>query len=532
MSSEYARSFASRCHAAGFADVTLLCLLLLGSSYVIRLNQQGREALAHVKAEMRADHIPVDLSAWRQKQLTAIKPADNAAPLDRRAIAIAHKVTIYIMNHPHEANTDLPFITIVDPPKACRQFAPKLTVEMDKFVAAHKRFYKLMRRAAARPRAVYRLTRTDRRRPLPQYLAHLGAARDMLAVRSLDAQAHHHSNKAVDILIEMDRLGRSLRNEPGGLPMLLRISNSSKMVFYLQDALSRVSPSVKTLDRMHDALLEGLGYRQVPRDLGLRLAKLYDNARHPQLYTQRAIAVLKQTVRLAQSFHVIIGDVSPSRLNGKLLRVEAPLLRAWVTICPGWVESIKASQAEQQLNCIAPFLASKYPRQICTKRARSGDEVGGEADKCRYLNLIVLDWAEARTSREVAAAAMYVEKYRLVHHHWPKTLAEIQKTPLADAFSASGKPLRYRRTATGVVIYSVGPNGIDDGGHNQPSYYNPSKPHADDRSFRLYNPGLRGSKPAVMHTRAAALKQFNQGLNVLSHHLKPAPSPSRSAATR
>jgi hypothetical protein len=65
-----------------------------------------------------------------------------------------------------------------------------------------------------------------------------------------------------------------------------------------------------------------------------------------------------------------------------------------------------------------------------------------------------------------AIVALAVERYRLQHGRWPDSLADlspdlIAKIPM-DPYL--GKPLRYRRLADGVVIYSVGPDGRDDGG--------------------------------------------------------------------
>jgi hypothetical protein len=65
-----------------------------------------------------------------------------------------------------------------------------------------------------------------------------------------------------------------------------------------------------------------------------------------------------------------------------------------------------------------------------------------------------------------AIVALAVERYRIPHGHWPESLSVLvpeylKKIPL-DPYDA--KPLRYRRLADGVVIYSIGPNEKDDGG--------------------------------------------------------------------
>src|SRR5690606_22329869 len=66
-----------------------------------------------------------------------------------------------------------------------------------------------------------------------------------------------------------------------------------------------------------------------------------------------------------------------------------------------------------------------------------------------------------QTSLSVTEAALRVELYRLTHGGWPHTLAEAGGA-FDDPYAAG--PLTYKRLPDGVVIYSVGPNGVDDGG--------------------------------------------------------------------
>lgn len=87
--------------------------------------------------------------------------------------------------------------------------------------------------------------------------------------------------------------------------------------------------------------------------------------------------------------------------------------------------------------------------------------------------------------------AIACERYRLANGVWPKSLAElqpsfIQELPL-DPYT--GKPLFFQVLPDGIVVYSVGINGIDDGGD---VLYMPATPK--DRGAKLFNPELRGKK--------------------------------------
>ncbi len=65
-----------------------------------------------------------------------------------------------------------------------------------------------------------------------------------------------------------------------------------------------------------------------------------------------------------------------------------------------------------------------------------------------------------------AAAAVAAERYRRAQGRWPASLADLIPAQLREvpADPYDGAPLRYRRLDDGVVIYSVGPDGKDDGG--------------------------------------------------------------------
>ena len=57
--------------------------------------------------------------------------------------------------------------------------------------------------------------------------------------------------------------------------------------------------------------------------------------------------------------------------------------------------------------------------------------------------------------------------YRLDHGRYPDTLAELAPSYLksipTDQFSLK-KPFRYRKTGAKYVLYSIGPDGKDNGG--------------------------------------------------------------------
>jgi hypothetical protein len=86
-----------------------------------------------------------------------------------------------------------------------------------------------------------------------------------------------------------------------------------------------------------------------------------------------------------------------------------------------------------------------------------------------------------------------LERYRLAHDRWPDSLEKLvpeflNQVPL-DPYDR--KPLRYVRLKDGVAIYSMGPDGIDNGGKfDRKNYVAPGT----DMVFRLWNVSLRGRR--------------------------------------
>jgi hypothetical protein len=94
-----------------------------------------------------------------------------------------------------------------------------------------------------------------------------------------------------------------------------------------------------------------------------------------------------------------------------------------------------------------------------------------------------------------ALVAVVVERYRLEHDAWPERLEDVVKAGLLDAAPLdpmNGQPLRYKRLADGVVVYSVGVDGADDGGRiNRDNREDPGY----DLGVRLWDVDRRRQNP-------------------------------------
>jgi hypothetical protein len=91
--------------------------------------------------------------------------------------------------------------------------------------------------------------------------------------------------------------------------------------------------------------------------------------------------------------------------------------------------------------------------------------------------------ASTRALGEDAATGLAVERFRRARGKMPDSLGEVTPQFLAavptDPFD--GAPLRYRRLASGYVIYSLGADGHDDGGREPP----PSRKSTDTNTYDI-----------------------------------------------
>jgi hypothetical protein len=168
--------------------------------------------------------------------------------------------------------------------------------------------------------------------------------------------------------------------------------------------------------------------------------------------------------------------------------------------------------------------AKMSPRQQLAESAKLSREVDETLDKSPYTHIIggmlmpafgrVLTEEAASGARlSVARTALGVEEWRLKHGSWPDSLEQLVPDFLDavpdDPFSES--PIRYAKTATGVVVYSVGKDSKDDGGISEEEARKRAVDDAFpeptwDLPFRVLNPELRGATTLSFRDEIAATR--------------------------
>jgi ABC-type transport system involved in multi-copper enzyme maturation permease subunit len=138
------------------------------------------------------------------------------------------------------------------------------------------------------------------------------------------------------------------------------------------------------------------------------------------------------------------------------------------SLTPGGEKESRAAALRHTTDLIA---AARLPEPDQTEAfARADERRKGLPLLARSLTVrgttVSRRFREGRAELRCAVAALAAERYRRRHGDWPKSLDDLtpgllEKVP-ADPFT--GEPLRLRRLDDGLVIYSVGADGHDDGG--------------------------------------------------------------------
>jgi hypothetical protein len=135
------------------------------------------------------------------------------------------------------------------------------------------------------------------------------------------------------------------------------------------------------------------------------------------------------------------------------------------------------------------------------RRAAVEALAGEEADAPELARLLMFNNLRAVTVLQNAVARcrcgvvmLALERHRLRHGDWPKSLTDLvpELLPTVPLDPFDGRPLRYRRLADGVVVYSVGADGTDDGGELADGF---PPPNGKDLGVRLWDVPRRRQTP-------------------------------------
>jgi hypothetical protein len=114
------------------------------------------------------------------------------------------------------------------------------------------------------------------------------------------------------------------------------------------------------------------------------------------------------------------------------------------------------------------------------------------------VNKVAAACLRSRVELRCAIAAVAAERYRRQKGQWPDKLETLHQAGYLTQVPVDlydGKPLRFLRLDDGLLIYSVGPDGADNGG-----LIDRDKPYSSgtDMGFRLWDVPRRRQAPVPL----------------------------------
>lgn len=99
---------------------------------------------------------------------------------------------------------------------------------------------------------------------------------------------------------------------------------------------------------------------------------------------------------------------------------------------------------------------------------------------------VFIDRLKWLAERRAAAVAVACERFRLAHGRWPTSLAELPPADNTDPYT--GRPLRLKPLADGLLVYSIGPDDTDNDGRLT---VNARATQGTDVGFRVWSASVR-----------------------------------------
>jgi hypothetical protein len=311
--------------------------------------------------------------------------------------------------------------------------------------------------------------------------------RELAALLRYDAlllAEENNGDAALDSCRALLNAGRSLDDEPLFISQLIRMVIRGLAVAEVERTLAQTEPAPAALQELQ-RLLEREEAAPVMQMVTRGERAGYDRLMEAVQAGDVSYSNLLSNLRLVSG---IIGaspikDVSAVELMAQYSPGAIALQRA--ALLQYMTEMVEAAKlpAHEQRTRLRELAESRTKRPVLVRLlAPSMEKVGLNSSRTQALLRCAL----------VAVAA---ERYRREHGRWPASgaalvTAGLLKEMAADPFT--GQPLRWRRLDSGLLIYSVGQDGKDDGGK-----LNRANPQAEgtDVGFQLWDVAKRRQPP-------------------------------------
>lgn len=426
------RETAPRKRRIRFWQVALVILGLLALAFgvfriAVRAKVQGRITA------VRAAGYPVtcaELDAW----YSIPTYVDNAADHIIGAVSFLH------VPAGEEAEGVLHFHSRTEVPARTQPLDEQIQTKAARVLEDNRKALELLHAAVSIPDCRYPVDLALGNAALTSHLGQLRDAVRLLALEAIFAADRNDAESATVAVVSGYGLARSLLREPLVISQLVRSACSSLSGQALEQVVNRTELTDAQLVRIEEALLACCDPNAIVRAL-----------------------VGERCMMLA-----IARDPRAAGMNGPPA-VFWHVCGALGLLDLGLVRSLDHTSAQIE---IAQGELHRRQRAVAALESQRND--GSRLS--RFLDsltpglgrIITLDLQHI-ARLQVTRTAVAVQRYRLARGELPERLDALTPAFLAEVPTDpyDGKSARFQRLARGFVVYSVGPDGTDDGGQEQ-----------------------------------------------------------------
>ena len=472
--------FVARWGWRGVKAVALLALLLivLGVGWMLWTNYRGAAAADRVRAKL-ADEGLLPAAAEAAEELP---DAENGARLylaASRAVALDEAYKLFA-----------PVVGFADWPLDGEAFSDEQRDVLQKILEPNREALAMARRGRDYDRYDYGFDETRRVAWTTERVSDLrGLARWIEIDSYLSLAEGDHAGAAASVA-DVFTLSDSIAGEPGMLVHLVRVSIGAMGRGLAESTLGRATLDDETLGTMQKAVQRSIeGYDlngfidRLLSDIGRRI----DDPDALASDTLAAATGMQQVWREVAKLWSDEGEIEPDAWwETAAWRATS----AYLLACPGTLQVGMADEVDY-------FLDAR-------RRIRAGQVLGNDFDELSKEQGFELGPALSAAQRHywhglsellTLSAALDAERFRLREGRWPADMREAvgdQPLPL-DPW---GRPLRLMHTKTGIRVYTLGVNGVDEGGITRMDPESVTDTE-DDYHSDLIDPDRRGRPSTV-----------------------------------
>jgi hypothetical protein len=340
-----------------------------------------------------------------------------------------------------------------------RHDKPRPTLaEVGAVLARHEADFRLLEEGSRRPACRFPVNWKLGVAALFPHLPKARKATRFLVAKALVEAERGRADLALNDLGIVVRLTNHLGAEPTLMTQVLRIAYTAIAFWYVPEILAAAPPSATDSRALYDLL----GQTDIAGPFARAIA------------TEQALLGLAGFEQVRRTGPLLLGgQAAAEHPDPTWVRV---LAGGWPVLRYVWEPFRKLDEVyylRYMRDTIALAAASPPRRTGCLKL---NDEASRAPWYAIVSKIMTPVWSRALHQEDHAAAmvevmrgALALRAYQIEHGEYPASLAELRARggwAISDD-PCSSKPFIYRRESKGYILYSVGPDGIDNGGIDQ-----------------------------------------------------------------